>query len=55
MLQLGDGEVLDDPFLDLLEVVVILVEDTSGAAQIEIVVSWSRSRAERGSNRDTCV
>ena len=32
-LQLRDGEVLDDPFLDLVEVVVVLVEDCGAPAR----------------------
>ena len=37
LLQLRDGEMLDDPLLHLLEVVVVLVEDLARAVEIEIV------------------
>ena len=38
VLQLRDGEVLEDPLLDLLEVVVVLVEDRLGALEVEVVL-----------------
>ena len=37
LLELRDGEVLDDPLLHLLEVVVVLVEDLARAVEIEVV------------------
>ena len=37
VLELRDGEVLDDPLLHLLEVVVVLVEDPLRPAQVEVV------------------
>ena len=41
-LQLADREVLDDPLLDLLEVVVIGVEDLAGVGDVEVVVGLRR-------------
>ena len=37
-LELRDGEVLDDPLLDLVEVVVVLVEDPAGLLEVEVVL-----------------
>ena len=54
VLQLRDGEVLDDPLLDLLEVVVVLVEDRPGALEVEVVLGRLVSRAATGSSRGTC-
>src|SRR5581483_12416613 len=45
-LELGDGEVLDDPVLDLLEVEVVLVEDAPGLLQVERVLR-DRAPAQR--------
>ena len=42
VLQLRDGEVLQDAVLDLLEVVVVLVEDRPGAVEVEVVLGRLR-------------
>ena len=36
--QRPDGQVLEDPLLDLLEAVVVLVEDLGGLLDVELVV-----------------
>jgi hypothetical protein len=51
--ELADGEVLEDPLLDLLEVVVVLVEDLPRAGQVVVVGRGSRPRAARSSSRGT--
>src|SRR5439155_10503874 len=38
LLQLRDGEVLDDALLDLLEVVVVLVENRAGMPEVQVVL-----------------
>ena len=43
-LQLPDGEVFDDPFFDLVEVVVVLVEHTPCLDRIEPIVGRLRPR-----------
>ena len=46
LLELRDGEVLDDPLLHLVEVVVVLVEDLARAVEVEVVgrrhAPWQR-------------
>ena len=37
VLELRDGEVLDDPLLHLLEVVVVVVEDLARVVEVEVV------------------
>ena len=37
-LQLEDGEILDDPVLDVLESEMVLIENFLGMLQVEIVV-----------------
>ena len=54
VLQLRDGEVLDDPLLHLLEVVVVLVEDAPRLLEVEVVLGRLRSTAASGSSRGTC-
>ena len=54
VLQLRDGEVLEDPLLDLLEVVVVLVEDRLRRARGRGCPRWSRSTAAPGSSRRRC-
>src|SRR5204862_190109 len=46
--ELRDGQVLDDPLLDLLEVVVVLVENGAGSLQVEVVLR----RLAPGERRD---
>ena len=53
VLQLRDGEVLDDALLHLLEVEVILVEDLLGVVEIEVVLG-DGPHAARGSSRGRC-
>src|SRR5439155_13282419 len=45
--KLRDGEVLDDPLLHLLEVVVVLVEDLARAIEIEVVLRGLAPRQGR--------
>ena len=45
LLQLADGEVLEDAVLDLLEVVVVLVEHLAGVVQVEVVLGGDRPTA----------
>ena len=52
--ELRDGEVLDDPVLDLLEVEVVGVEHRARVLEIEVVLGEGRPRAASGSTRDTC-
>ena len=40
--ELADGQVLEDPVLDLLEVVVVLVEDLPGVGDVEVVLGLLR-------------
>ena len=40
--QLADGQVLEDPVLDLLEVIVVLVEDLASVADVEVVLGFLR-------------
>jgi hypothetical protein len=47
LLELRDGEVLDDPLLDLVEVVVVLVEDVPVVIEVEIVVRVAALRESR--------
>ena len=42
--QRADGQVLEDPVLDLLEVVVVGVEDLAGVLDVEVVVGLLRPR-----------
>ena len=42
--QLAHREVLEDPVLDLLEVVVVGVEDLAGVADVEVVLGLDRPR-----------
>ena len=39
LLELADGQVFEDPLLDLLEVVVVGVEDLAGPAEVEPVAA----------------
>ena len=39
LLELADGQVFEDPLLDLLQVVVVVVEDLAGAPQVEPVAA----------------
>ena len=45
VLQLRDGEVLDDPLLHLLEVVVVVIEDRPGVLEVQVVRAWRRPTA----------
>jgi hypothetical protein len=47
LLELRDGEVLDDSLLHLVEVVVVLVEDLARAVEIEVVGSGYAPREGR--------
>ena len=47
LLELRDGEMLDDPLLHLVEVVVVLVEDLARAVEIEVVVRGHAPRQRR--------
>src|SRR5215211_2783799 len=48
VLQLRDGEVLDDPLLHLLEVVVVLVEDLPRLLEVEVVLGRRVPRERQG-------
>ena len=52
--RLAHREVLEDPLLDLLEVVVVLVEDLAGAVEVVESSDDSRSTAGRSSSRGRC-
>ena len=47
LLELRDGEMLDDPLLHLVEVVVVLVEDLARAVEIEVVGRGDAPRQRR--------
>ena len=50
--QLVDGQVLDDPLLDLLQVVMVLVEDALRLGDVDPVLGLLGSRAARSACRD---
>ena len=54
-LELANGEMFDDAFLDLLEAVVIFIEDFLRFFQIEIVFGGFRPGQLRSSSRDSCA
>ena len=49
-----DRELLDDPLLDLVDVVVVLVEDLAGAASGRGCPRWSWSRGSTAASRGRC-
>ena len=53
-LELADGERLEDPLLDLLQVVVVGVEHLARLFEVEVVLASSCSTARRGSSRGRC-
>ena len=54
LLQLADGEVLEDALLHLLEAVVVLVEDLADRRDVHVVGRLRRATADRGSSRGRC-